>query len=216
MAKSFPNTGTTVIDAVGDLPASPSEGMMVFQRDTNELKIYDGAVWRSMLDTDTPPGKVLVYANTWSGNPFDVTNVFTSAYANYYVEISNIGCASGVTTLLIQMIDSGGGVLGSGYASSLQYVTFAAATSGASFITNGFYGATIAASNAASMIRGWFSGPQTATHTGYASIANSYDATIRSGGVLQNGTSYTGFRLATVSSASSSGMLRVYGMRDAI
>ena len=55
MAKSFPNTGATVIDATADLPGSPSEGMMVFQKDTNELKIYDGASWVSMLDTDNAP-----------------------------------------------------------------------------------------------------------------------------------------------------------------
>jgi len=55
MAKSFPNTGATVIDATADLPGSPSEGMMVFQKDTNELKIYDGASWISMLDTDNNP-----------------------------------------------------------------------------------------------------------------------------------------------------------------
>lgn len=216
MAKSFPNTGATVIDATADLPGSPSEGMMVFQKDTNELKIYDGSVWRSMLDTDTPPGKVLVYANSWSGNPFDVTNVFTSAYANYYVEFSNIGIASGATDLIIQMIDSTGGVAGSGYSAAIHYVIFASGSAGTAFRTNGFWGCTVAASNAASMIRGWFSGPQTATHTGYLGIANSYDSTLRSGGVIQNGTSYTGFRLASVSSASHSGFIRVYGMRDAI
>lgn len=55
MAKSFPNTGATVIDATADLPGSPSEGMMVFQKDTNELKIYDGSSWVSMLDTDNAP-----------------------------------------------------------------------------------------------------------------------------------------------------------------
>jgi hypothetical protein len=30
--------------------------MMVYQKDTNELKIYDGASWITMLDTDIPPG----------------------------------------------------------------------------------------------------------------------------------------------------------------
>jgi hypothetical protein len=32
MAKSFPNTGATVIDATADLPGSPSEGMRFFRR----------------------------------------------------------------------------------------------------------------------------------------------------------------------------------------
>jgi hypothetical protein len=56
VAKSFPNTGATVIDTVADLPAASAalEGVMMFQKDTNELKICDGASWISMLDTDTP------------------------------------------------------------------------------------------------------------------------------------------------------------------
>jgi microcystin-dependent protein len=174
------------------------------------------SITTSQITNLPPAGQVLIYANTWSGNPFDITNVFTASYRNYYIEISNIGCASGATDLIIQMIDSGGGVAGSGYAGSIHYVLFASGTAGTAVRTNGFWGCTIAASNAAGMIRGWFSGPQTATHTGYAATANSYDSTLRSGGVIQNGTSYTGFRLATVSSASSSGIIRVYGMRDAI
>tara|TARA_R110000868_G_scaffold408693_1_gene692191 strand:+ start:439 stop:1119 length:681 start_codon:yes stop_codon:yes gene_type:complete len=89
MAKSFPNTGTTVIDAVGDLPGSPSEGMMVFQKDTNELKIYDGSVWRSMLDTDTPPSEVLLASATVS-NAANLTfeNCFSSDYINYNIIIN--------------------------------------------------------------------------------------------------------------------------------
>ena len=57
MAKSFPNTGATVIDSVADLPAASAalEGVMMFQKDTNELKICDGTSWISMLDTDNKP-----------------------------------------------------------------------------------------------------------------------------------------------------------------
>ncbi len=85
MAKSFPNTGATVIDAVGDLPASSSEGMMVFQKDTNELKIYDGASWISMLDTDTPPifsSRIKTGRATIGSGAGQVTVTFASAFPN--------------------------------------------------------------------------------------------------------------------------------------
>lgn len=93
MAKSFPNTGATVIDATADLPGSPSEGMMVFQKDTNELKIYDGASWVSMLDTDVPPSLNMVYGNTMTvagaaGTETFINNVFSSAYDNYKILIN--------------------------------------------------------------------------------------------------------------------------------
>jgi hypothetical protein len=120
MAKSFPNTGTTVIDATADLPASPSEGMMVFQKDTNELKIYDGASWVSMLDTDTPPAIQLV-------NPTSVTNgtntngnitfsavtsvsvngCFSSAFDHYKIMFDGTATATNGTQLYMRMRTSG-------------------------------------------------------------------------------------------------------------
>lgn len=47
MAKAFPNTGVTVIDSSADLPAASAalEGVLMFQKDTNELKICDGSSW---------------------------------------------------------------------------------------------------------------------------------------------------------------------------
>ena len=57
MAKAFPNTGVTIIDSSSDLPAASVglEGVLMFQKDTNELKICDGSNWISVIDTDTPP-----------------------------------------------------------------------------------------------------------------------------------------------------------------
>jgi hypothetical protein len=88
MAKSFPNTGATVIDATADLPGSPSEGMMVFQKDTNELKIYDGASWVSMLDTDTPPGLHIASGSFTNAASLIVDDCFSSNYTNYKIIIS--------------------------------------------------------------------------------------------------------------------------------
>ena len=98
MAKAFGGLGVTICDAAADLPASPDEGLIVFQKDTNELKIYDGSVWRSVLDTNAPPGLVLVQPTSVSGTGVSVSNglisfsgtsqvfvngVFSSAFKNY-------------------------------------------------------------------------------------------------------------------------------------
>ena len=58
MAKSFPNTGATVIDSAADLPTASAalEGILMFQKDTNELKICDGASWVSVSDTNNVGG----------------------------------------------------------------------------------------------------------------------------------------------------------------
>jgi hypothetical protein len=113
MAKSFPNTGATVIDATADLPGSPSEGMMVFQKDTNELKIYDGASWVSMLDTDGPPGLQLINPTSVTGGTntngkisfsassgTSVDGVFSSTYDNYRVVLTPITIGVGQIVIL--------------------------------------------------------------------------------------------------------------------
>jgi len=98
VAKAFSGLGATICDATADLPSSPIEGLIVFQKDTNELKIYDGASWISMLDTDAPPGLVLIQPTSVSGTGVSVSNglvsfsgtpqvfvngVFSSAFTNY-------------------------------------------------------------------------------------------------------------------------------------
>lgn len=47
MARSFSTTGTTIVDTAADIPTASAayEGVMVFQKDANQLKICDGASW---------------------------------------------------------------------------------------------------------------------------------------------------------------------------
>jgi hypothetical protein len=56
MTKSFAGLGVTIIDASADLPSSPVEGLIVYQKDTNELKIYDGTNWIITNDLDNTNG----------------------------------------------------------------------------------------------------------------------------------------------------------------
>lgn len=87
MAKAFPNTGVTIIDSSSDLPAASAalEGVMMFQKDSNELKICDGSNWVSVIDTDNKPMDVWTsYTPTVKQGP---TNNITKTvnWANYLV-----------------------------------------------------------------------------------------------------------------------------------
>lgn len=122
MAKSFPNTGATVIDATADLPGSPSEGMMVFQKDTNELKIYDGASWVSMLDTDTPPALVYLSTSTFTNvASTTITNCFNTSYDNYKVFITCYGSDAAQQSGRLQIIDTSSTIT-AGYYYGTKYV----------------------------------------------------------------------------------------------
>lgn len=121
MAKSFPNTGVTIIDASADLPSSPVEGLMVFQKDTNELKIYDGSNWRSVLDTDTPPGMTLITTGTGTGTGFAVDNVFSSSFLNYKI-ILRRNAAPSIDCDLLMQLRTGGSTAATSYQTMGQYI----------------------------------------------------------------------------------------------
>jgi hypothetical protein len=219
MAKSFPNTGATVIDSVADLPAASGalEGVMMFQKDTNELKICDGSSWISMLDTDTPNGMVLLRSANPSGSAvYDATSIFNSAFRDYYIELVNISVTSGAADMAIQLIDSTGAVKNSGYACGMHYTLYNGTGSNQGTTTAYLYGGSHAASNATGAIRMWLNSPALAAHTGFRALLNNYDAIANSGAVIQDGTSYTGIRFATSNSSTWTGNLRIYGLRDTI
>ena len=106
MAKAFSGLGATICDATADLPSSPIEGLIVFQKDTNELKIYDGASWVTMLDTDTPPALQLIKPTSVSGTGVSlsgfktvissatsatINGIFSSAFTSYQIFCSRMG-----------------------------------------------------------------------------------------------------------------------------
>ena len=97
MAKSFPNTGATVIDTVADLPAASSalKGVMMFQKDTNELKICDGTSWIITNDLDNTNGVPSTLNPFFSGysswTPIigqgATTNITKSSTRAFYIQV---------------------------------------------------------------------------------------------------------------------------------
>jgi hypothetical protein len=102
MPKAFPNTGVTIVDNSSDIPAASAslEGFIVFQKDTNELKICDGTNWIGVVDTDAPNGLVLINPTSVAGSGVTLSNgtvtisaassasvngVFSSLFDNYRV-----------------------------------------------------------------------------------------------------------------------------------
>ena len=122
MAKAFSGLGATICDATADLPSSPIEGLIVFQKDTNELKIYDGASWISMLDTDTPPALVYLSTSTFTNvASATITNCFNTSYDNYKVFITCYGSNVSQQSGRLQIIDTSTTIPG-GYYYGTKYV----------------------------------------------------------------------------------------------
>jgi hypothetical protein len=41
-------------------PASPFEGQVIYETDTNRVLVWDNSAWVMVLDTDQPPGLQLI------------------------------------------------------------------------------------------------------------------------------------------------------------
>lgn len=121
MPRSFSTTGTTIVDTAADIPTASAayEGVMVFQKDTNELKICDGASWIVISSTNAPPAVQLisptsvVNATNTGGNiafsaaaSVSVNGAFSSTFDCY--KIVGIFVVSGTNQMMNMRWRSGG------------------------------------------------------------------------------------------------------------
>jgi hypothetical protein len=94
-----------VIDNTAARPASPYEGQVIFQKDTDQLLVWNGTAWVMAIDTDTPPGLQLIAGATFSNvTSIDVTG-FTSEFEWYEVYFQGIRHTSGSTAVLGVLYD---------------------------------------------------------------------------------------------------------------
>lgn len=233
MAKGFPNVGATVIDTVADLPTASAalEGVMMFQKDTNELKICDGSSWISMLDTDVVPAFSLMNPSSVAGtgvtntsgnvgfsasSTVSVNGVFSSSFDCYWI-LGSFDASVADANLTLRLRVSGTDNSGTSY--SYQSIYGNSTTIGGSrSTTTSFYTGNVTSSGP-SNVRITLLRPALAQHTGiivegmqpYLGNAWSYYTM----GNHQVTTAYDGFTFLP-SSGTLTGNLRVYGMRNSI
>lgn len=200
-------------------PASPYEGMVIYETDTNQTLVWDGSAWVMVHDTDQPPGMQLVAkSSTISGGKILVENCFSEEYDAYRIVISNLRFANAATASF--ELYTGSVYTTSGFYASTMRVAFGTTT----------FNAVIAANNAASSSIGLVA-DSTGTSGGVMEIQNPYleqettfqyqssdtrtggDGAITGSGFLNNNTRYTGIRIFGGWDITS-GTVRVYGYRN--
>jgi hypothetical protein len=238
MAKSFPNTGATVIDTVADLPAASGalEGVMMFQKDTNELKICDGSSWISMLDTDVPPAMQIITPTSVSGtgvtnsagnvsfsgsSTVSVNGVFSSAFDNYKLVI-NMTNNSVNGSLYLRMRTAGTDNSSANYTfaglnsysgSSITSAITSAGTT-AYFIVSNMDTANYSNMPVTFDILQPFLSYRTAYYGFLPNPVSPQSYFCYVGGAMSVTTSYDGFSILNGSGGTISGNLRVYGYRN--
>lgn len=223
MAKSFSGLGATVCDATADLPSSPSEGMLVFQKDTNELKIYDGAAWVSMLDTDTPPGLTLLNATTFTAQsgPIAVNSVFNSDYDSYFMDLKINAVSGGVGGFRMRLATTDNSSANyhwvGTYANSGSSTISSANDNAATFLRVGYFesGMTVHCST-------WVHFPFLTAYTNYHTNNTNYHTSSLVatqdiwGGGMSVTTSYDGFSIVNSAGGTMTGSIKTYGYRNSI
>ena len=195
-------------------PASPYDGQVIYETDTDKVAVYDSSSWVYKTGTaHIAPALVLIKTQTIGTTVSSVTvsSAFSSTYDNYLITL-----AGGVTSAnsALRMIL---GATATGYYSGGIYNIFSSASTTASNQNNATFwtvGAGVSTSLSTNIV---LYSPNLAKRTLFEA---SYIAAIsggdygRNGGFLDDATAYTAFTLTNGSGTMTGGTVRVYGYQN--
>lgn len=209
-----------VIANSGERPASPYEGMVVFQKDTNQTLVWDGSSWVMVHDTDQPPGLQLIRSVSFSNSTaVNVDGVFSSDFRNYKIIVGMRPISTQTGDAVIQLRSSGSNIsainyVWQGYNQNASNAPIAnnGAQSGGWYLTN-YYSAT----DYSAFTELTLFSPNETAFTGYQATTSFdwigptyYSRTMH--GFYPATTVADGFRI--VPNPACNGYIRVYGYRD--
>ena len=202
-------------------PASPFEGQVIYETDTNRVLVYDGSAWVMIADTDSPPGLELVKTQTVGTSVATVTvnNCFTSTYDNYRITLSNVGYSALNEAVLFKPTSSGTATTDSWYGNTLYVaISTSSALSNAPFSNTAY--AECASINS---YNGWKNSAIFDVQAPYLAENTRLQYTSADPGYFRIGafnhfkqTSYDGFQLSGYTGTFTGGTIRVYGYRNSI
>lgn len=198
-------------------PASPFEGQVIYETDTNRVLVYDASAWVMIADTDQPPALQLIKTQTIGSAVSSVTvsDVFSSEYDDYQVNISSTTFSATDTTAYFKPGNVGtANYYGGGFyqvygGTSLTALVHSASSAGIPI------GTTTSTSKTTLIFD--VTGPFISDWTramGRIVASNNYMA--HYGGLLATTASYTSMTIAPASGTLTGGTIRVYGYRNTI
>ena len=93
-----------VIDNTAARPASPYEGQVIFQKDTDQLLVWNGTAWViPNSPAQNPGGLELVKSQVLTGTSNLITNAFSATYDNYKIMFDGNSFMSTTTNISMKM-----------------------------------------------------------------------------------------------------------------
>jgi hypothetical protein len=209
-----------VIDNAAARPASPYEGQVIFQKDTDQLLVWNGTTWViPNSPAQNPQGLEIVATGTASAqNRLNIPSCFSSTYTNYRVEVDNL-THSTANNLIMRLSIAGSDTSGSAYYTQRSEVN-ASAVSGISLTASSAIFPTYANSTAGSFVTLSFDvfRPNVASPTSVAGQAARIDATtglyaVSFSGLQSDSTAFDGISLVG-NTGNITCVMRVYGYRN--
>lgn len=201
-----------VVDNTANRPASPYEGQVIFQKDTDQLLVWNGTAWViPNSPAQNPQGLELISTTTVGTTVSTVTvsNVFSATYDNYLIKATG-GVFSGTATVDLQL-----GSTVTNYKYQLIYGTYANGTPAAEGTTTAIkfrymgMGTTTGYDAHIDVMS-----PYLAKHTKIIASEHGPSDTGSLFGIMENTTSYTSFNIFPSSGTMTGGTIRVYGYRN--
>lgn len=195
-------------------PATPFEGQMIYETDTDLTYVYGGSAWQQVAGGTAVGNSGLVYVKSQTigsaVSSVTVTGAFSTDYDNYLVQLSG-GAATGDANLRITLGSTATGYYAGGiYVGYTGATVFGTNTNNGTFIDMG-YGSTNALSGRGE-IESPFLAKRTVFRTTPVSTSTSYPMGVF-GGYLNDATSYTAFTITASSGTMTGGTITVYGYR---
>ena len=203
-------------------PATPYEGQMIYETDTDLSYIYGNSAWQQIAGSTAVGNSGLVYVTqaSWvSGGSLSVNNCFTSTYTDYKLVIRDAKHATTSVNMLFRLRVGGVDTGGTGYYWAKQYIAMgggSGGTAGASAAAHIECGVVASTANAGSGVIEVID-PQLAAVTsvhfqGIWAITGG-EASVGSG-LLNNTTQYDGFSLHANTGNLTGLTVYVYGYRN--
>lgn len=193
-------------------PASPYDGQVVYETDTDRVAVYDSSAWVYKTNAGAP-ALTLVKSQTIGSAVTSVTvsNAFSATYDRYLVTL----CGGSATTGRALNLTLGSA--STNYYSSMLYITYNSSTvlsasnnGGSSFADAGVV--TADSMSGRIEINGPFLAQRTDVTWQHGGTGSASQAHYTGSGFLNDNTSYTGFTLTMAGSGTmTGGTIRVYG-----
>ena len=210
-----------VVDNTASRPSAPFEGQMIFQKDTDQLLVWNGTAWViPNAPAQNPQGLELITTGALSGSATNFVGCFSSTYDNYKIVVQTIK-VSGPADIYIRMLNGTTPLANSSY----YYNVFGYDNNGTlvnqpsvGLVSYMFTGVSLSSTTAQASAVFDVMTPNLVLTTTLMGQSHSYSGTPNWRSktfscLQQDDTSFDGIRFATLSSETMTGTATIYGYR---